>query len=82
MAKNGNNDSMKIGISIGIFNFIGFFLLLTALENGPLSVVSPIVTLNFIVSVLLSIIVYKEKVTWRKVTGALLTVVAIILLGL
>jgi drug/metabolite transporter (DMT)-like permease len=74
--------TLFIGIAMGILNFVGYYSFLTALSNGPLSLVASITGMHFVVAVVLSILIYKEKMTLFRVIGFLLTILSIILLRL
>ena len=77
-----HKNAIVIGIIIGVLNFIGYFLVLKAYTTGPLAIVAPILSLSFAVGILLSIIVYKEEITARRVLGLVLSLVAVLLLRL
>lgn len=77
-----HKNAVIIGLFIGLVNFIGFYVLLKALAIGPLSVINPTVGLAFVISILLSIILCKEKVTKRRILGILLAIAAVILMGM
>ena len=79
-AKKG--DAWLIGLFLGIFNFIGFFYVLKAYSIGPLSIVAPLHDMNFIIAIILATIVYKEKLTKRRILGIVLSVVSVILLSI
>ncbi len=53
-----------------------------AIDSGPVSIVMPIIGINSMVAVLLSISILREKVTVRKGLGVLLALSAIILLSI
>lgn len=72
--------SILFGILIGIFNFSGFFSVLTAMKTGPLSVVAPVITTNAIITIILSKIVHKEELTLKQFGFVMLSIVGIILL--
>jgi drug/metabolite transporter (DMT)-like permease len=74
--------TLFIGIAMGILNFVGYYSFLTALSNGSLSLVASITGMHFVVAVVLSILIYKEKMTLFRVIGFLLTILSIILLRL
>ena len=74
--------TLVIGIVMGMLNFVGYYAFLSALSHGPLSLVASITGMHFVVSVVLSIIVYKEKLTFIRVIGFLLTILSIIFLRL
>lgn len=66
---------------LGLFNLIGYAFMLKALTLGPASSVIPIVSSTTPFVVLAGIIFLGEKGnTWRKITSALLTLVAVYLM--
>lgn len=74
--------TMGIGICIGIINFAGFYALLHALATGPVSVIVPATGLYFVIAVLLSVVVYREKLDVIRFSALVMTVAAVILLRL
>jgi len=72
--------SLALGFAMGIFNFAGFFSFLKALQGGPLSLVAPITGLHFVVSIVLSALLFRERLTPFRVAGILLTIAAVFLL--
>ncbi len=81
-SKKSTRDAWLIGLFIGIFNFIGFFYVLKAYSLGPLSIVAPLHDMNFVIAIILATIIYKEKLTKRRVLGIVLSVVSVILLSI
>ena len=79
---NDKNDkeALVIGFSIGIVNFAGYYAFLKALSIGPLSIVISIIGLHFVIAILLSVLIYKEKLTPSIVAGISLTILSVILL--
>lgn len=75
-------EAVLIGILMGLLNFAGFFAFLAALENGPLSLIATIVGMHFVISIVLSIIIYREKITPAGGMGIFLAVISLILLRL
>lgn len=75
-------QAIGIGIIMGVFNFAGFYAFLIALERGPLSLIAAIVGMHFVISIVLSAVIYREKITPAGLTGILLTILSIILLRL
>jgi drug/metabolite transporter (DMT)-like permease len=84
--KNNSKKSVKeawlIGLFIGIFNFIGFFYVLKAYAIGPLSIVAPLHDMNFVIAIILAAIIYKEKLTKRRILGIVLSAISVILLSI
>lgn len=72
--------SLVLGFTMGMFNFAGFFSFLKALQGGPLSLVAPITGLHFVVAIVLSALLFGERLTPVRVAGILLTVAAVFLL--
>jgi drug/metabolite transporter (DMT)-like permease len=75
-----HRNAVIIGIIIGITNFIGFYMLLKALEIGPLSIITTINSLYFVMAVLLAIIIYKEKLSKERALAIAFSIIAVILL--
>lgn len=73
-------EAIWLGIVIGIINFIGYTAFLRSLTTGPLSLVAPIVGMSFVISVLLSMAVYRERLRLTGFIGAVLTALTVILL--
>jgi len=71
-----------IGLLVGLFGSVGYACMYFALQKGGAgSVVFPIVSLGMIVSVPLSIIVFREPITATKLLGLGLGVTSIIFLS-
>lgn len=75
-------EALGIGIIMGVFNFAGFYAFLVALEHGPLSLIATIVGMHFVIAIVLSAVIYREKMRTGGVVGLLLTIVSIMLLRL
>lgn len=73
-------NALIIGFFIGLFNFIGFYIILKALTIGPLSIVASINSLSFVIAIILSVLIYKEKMTSKRIIGVLLAILAVILM--
>jgi uncharacterized membrane protein len=63
-------------------NFLGYYAFLSALTHRPLSLVASITGMHCVVSVVLSILAYKERLTLVRIIGFLLTIASFILLRL
>jgi uncharacterized membrane protein len=81
-AKKHYKEALTIGFVMGLINFIGFYAFLKALSAGPLSIIISIVGMQFVIAVVLSAIIYKERMNFLRVLGILLTGVSILLLRL
>lgn len=73
-------EAVLIGLLMGLINFVGFYTFLTALSVGPLSIIVSITGMHFVIAVLLSVILYKEKLSRMRVLGMGLAVVSILFL--
>ena len=73
-------DALIIGCCMGFVNLAGFYTFLKALSLGPLSIIISIVGMHFIVAIILAFLVYKEKITYKRVAGIILTIVALVLM--
>lgn len=72
--------SLGLGVLMGGFNFAGFYAFLYALERGPLSLIAAIVGMHFVIAIVLSAVVYHEKINPVGLVGIFLTVISIILI--
>ena len=73
-------EALLIGFFMGLFNLGGFYCYLKALSSGPLSIVTSIMAMHFVIAIMLSTLIYKEKLNPWRTTGILLTIVSIVLL--
>jgi transporter family protein len=65
----------------GVLTALASVLLLMSLVDGDASVSVPISQLCFVVTAILAVILFREKVTWIKVGGVLAAVVAVLILS-
>lgn len=79
-ARQKRSAAVGLGILMGGFNFAGFFAFLYALERGPLSLIAAIVGMHFVIAIVLSAVIYHEKIKPVGLLGILLTVISIILI--
>jgi len=77
-----NKDTIRFGITIGIVNFLGFYILLYALSLGPLSIISPTIGLYVLVTTILARLFYKEELSSKRLFLIFLSVLAITLLNM
>lgn len=75
-------DALLIGLCMGLINFVGFYSFLRALGTGPMSVIISIMGMHFVIGILLSAMIYKEKLTGPRIFGIGLTIVSVLLLRL
>jgi len=73
-------EALLIGFFIGLVNFGAFFALLQAMARGPLSIIIPVVGMNFVVANILAAVFYREKLTWVKGLGILMTLISLALM--
>lgn len=73
-------STWAIGLSMGGLNLVGFYLLLLALETGPLAVIAPLTGLHFIIAIMLSAVVYREQPNVRNIIGIAMAVAAVLLM--
>ncbi|MFH1480517.1 MAG: DMT family transporter [Pseudomonadota bacterium] len=78
--RQNHKEALMIGFAMGLINFAGFYSFLKALSTGPLSIIVSITGMHFIIAVLLSILIYKEKVTTMRILGITLTILSLIFL--
>lgn len=79
-ARKKRSAALGLGVLMGGFNFAGFYAFLYALERGPLSLIAAIVGMHFVIAIVLSAVVYHEKINPVGLVGILLTVISIILI--
>jgi len=70
------------GFIAGILNFGGYFLVLMAFETGPLSLIQGISSNAFIIPVILSVIIFREKFTIKNAIVIMLSIISILLIKL
>lgn len=75
-----HRDALIIGVFMGLINLAGYYSFLKALSTGPLSIIASITGMHFVISIILSALIYKEKLTPLRLLGIFLTVLSIILL--
>ena len=78
-AKKNIKSSLIMGVIIGMFIFAGFLALLKALVTGPIGIISPITNLSFVIPIVMGALIYKEKLTTRKIIALILSIIAIVI---
>ena len=68
------------GFTVGILNFAGYFLVLSAFATGPLSLIQGISSNSFIIPIILSIIVFKEKFNYKNAIVLIFAILSVILI--
>jgi drug/metabolite transporter (DMT)-like permease len=77
-----HKDALLIGFFMGLINLAGFYCYLKALSTGPLSIVTAITAMHFVIAIVLSTLIYKEKLNGWRITGISMTVLSMLLLRL
>lgn len=72
---------MLYALIVSIPMVIGLIAYYSAIDRGPVSVVTPIYGLNAMVTAFLGIFILREKVSVTRVLGLILAVTAIVLLS-
>ncbi len=75
-------EALLIGFLIGLVNFAAFLSLLKAMETGPLSIIVPVVGMNFVIANILAVVFFREKMTVLKGAGIVMTVLSLVLMKL
>ena len=81
-ANTNHRDALLIGFFMGLINLAGFYCYLKALSTGPLSIVTSVTAMHFVIAIVLSVLIYREKLNRWRITGIFLTIVSIVLLRL
>jgi bacterial/archaeal transporter family protein len=68
------------GLLIAVPTFLGGYMWLIALTKGPFSLVTSIHSLYVIIAALVAYLIFKEKLTWKKLLLIVLAVVAMIII--
>ena len=74
--------AMLIGLAMGLINFAGYYLFLKALALGPLSIVISLTGMHFVIPIVLSVLLYGEKLRVVRILAVLMTITSILLLRL
>ena len=64
-----------------VFVFSGALFWLAVLSRWPLSLAYPLLSISYIIGIVLSVLLLKEKVTWVQVLGVLVIVVGVTLVS-
>ena len=64
-----------------VFYGIGAVIMLAAYRFGSLSVLQPMLSVNYVLSIILGAVVLREEVTLLKVIGVLVIMVGVVLIG-
>ena len=72
---------MLIMLSGFLFYGIGALIMLTAYRFGQLSVLQPMLSLNYVLSIVLGSVILKESVTILKCMGVLIIISGVIMIA-
>ncbi|MFH1490368.1 MAG: EamA family transporter [Pseudomonadota bacterium] len=75
-------EAFIIGIAMGLMNLGGYYAFLQALAAGPLSVIGSIMGMHFVIAIILSAVIFKERITAKRAIGITMTITSVILLRL
>ena len=77
--------SAEAGILVLLAGFafygVGAMFMILAYRFGKLSVLQPMLSLNYVLSILLAVLVLKEEITLLKCTGVLIIIAGVILIA-
>lgn len=71
---------MWIGVGFGLYG-IGALIMIIAYKFGSLSVLQPMLSLNYVLSIALAAVVLKESITFKKILGVLIIITGVIIIG-
>jgi drug/metabolite transporter (DMT)-like permease len=72
-------QGFKPGIALGTLSFFGGYFILIALSKGPFPLITAIHSLYMVVAAILGWLIFKEKLTKKKIILIVLAIVAIFL---
>lgn len=72
--------ALLLGLAMAALNLVGFYALLAALAVGPLAIIAPLTGLHFVVAILLSLVVFHERLAPRELAGVVFAVLAMLLM--
>jgi drug/metabolite transporter (DMT)-like permease len=67
---------------MGLINFVGYYLFLKALALGPLSIVISLTGMHFVIPIVLSVLIFGERLGAVRILAVALTVASIFLMRL
>lgn len=75
-------DKGLVFLLIGFaFYAVGALVMLVAYKFGSLSVLQPMISLNYVLSLILAVTILKEPITIMRVIGVLVIMIGVILIG-
>ena len=72
--------ALLLGLAMAVLNLVGFYALLAALASGPLAIIAPLTGLHFVVAIVLSLVIFHERLTLRELAGIVFAVLAMLLM--
>lgn len=60
---------------------IGALVMIVAYKYGKLSVLQPVLSLNYVLTIILAVTVLNEKITRIKICGIIVIIIGVILIG-
>ncbi len=73
-------QELLLSIVLAVVNLVAWFAIIFALQTGPLNIISTITGISFIVSIALTSLVYREKISFRRLSAIFIAVIAIVIL--
>jgi len=80
--KISKKKTIFFGVIIGFLNLAGYYLVLSAFETGPLSLIQGISSNSFIIPVILSVLFLNEKFRLKNAVVIILSIISILLIKL
>ncbi len=77
-----NGPMLLYGASIGLLNFVGYFLVLQAFGSGPISLSQAIFSSSILIPILLSRIFYHEKLTPMRMAAIALAILSVVFISM
>ncbi len=77
-----NRHMLLYGAGIGALNFAGYFLVLQAFGSGPISLSQAIFSSSILIPILLSRLLYREKLTPLRLAAIALAILSVVLISL
>ena len=78
LANNGSVIMLLLGFA---FYGIGALVMIVAYKFGELSVLQPMLSLNYVISIILAAAVLKEQITLLKIVGVLIIILGVLLIA-
>ena len=72
--------ALVIGVCMGVLNLAGYYAYLEGLSRGPLSLVTVITGMHFVVAVFFSLLIYRERLSPANFAGLVLAALSLVLI--